>query len=198
LPHCFCAFFFHWSRPTRALLSFPTRRSSDLVTAQTRTRSVATVAVTGPMSGRDLKLYLERLKRRLLSYEEVSQVSIAGFSTHRLEVSVDQAALHRHGLDVAAVADAIASQSLDSPLGELQLRGRTLLVRYDDKRVSPAQLRSVVVATGETGGEILLGDVAVVEDAFAVEEEQTYFNGVRAGTLIVSKASNEDSLEVFA
>src|SRR5690606_10737683 len=181
LPHCFCAFFFHWSRPTRALLSFPTRRSSDLVTAQTRTRSVATIAVTGPMSGQDLKLYLERLKRRLLSDQQISQVSIAGFSTHRLQISLDQAALHRYGLDVTALASAISAQNLDSPLGQLQARARTLLVRYHDKRAPPAQLRRIVVATGDNGGEVLLGDVATVEDAFAVDEEQTYFNGERAG-----------------
>ncbi|HLT34810.1 MAG TPA: efflux RND transporter permease subunit, partial [Enhygromyxa sp.] len=98
---------------------FPTDMEEPTVTAQTRTRSVATVAVTGPMSGQDLKLYLERLKRRLLSYEEISQVSIAGFSTHRLQISLDQAALHRYGLDVAAVASAISAQNLDSPLGQL-------------------------------------------------------------------------------
>lgn len=177
---------------------FPTDMDEPTVTAQSRSRSVATIAVTGPMSGRDLKLYLERLKRRLLSYDEVSQVSIAGFSTHRLQISLDQAALHRYGLDVAAVANAISSQNLDSPLGELQMRGRTLLVRYQDKRVTPEQLRQIVVATGEAGAEVLLGEVARVDDAFAVEAEQTYFNGERAGMLVVGKASDEDSLEVFA
>ncbi|HVI00365.1 MAG TPA: efflux RND transporter permease subunit [Enhygromyxa sp.] len=177
---------------------FPTDMEEPTVTAQTRSRSVATIAVTGPMSGRDLKLYLERLKRRLLSYDEVSQVSIAGFSTHRLQISLDQAALHRYGLDVATVASAISSQNLDSPLGELQLRGRTLLVRYEDKRVTPAQLRQIVVATGDSGAEVLLGDVATVDDAFSLEEEQTYFNGERAGMLVVNKASDEDSIEVFA
>jgi hydrophobic/amphiphilic exporter-1 (mainly G- bacteria), HAE1 family len=45
---------------------------------------------------------------------------------------------------------------------------------------------------------VRLGDVAEVEDTFAVDEEQTYFNGERAGMLVVSKASSEDSLEVLA
>lgn len=177
---------------------FPTDMEEPTVSAQTRARSVATIAVTGPMSGQDLKLYLERLKRRLLSYDEISQVSIAGFSTHRLQISLDQAALHRYGLDTGAVADAIRAQNLDSPLGQLQLRGRTLLVRYDDKRVTPAQLRRIVVATGDNGAEVVLGDVATVDDGFSVEEEQTYFNGERAGMLVIGKARDEDSLEVFA
>ncbi|PRP90144.1 putative efflux pump membrane transporter TtgB [Enhygromyxa salina] len=177
---------------------FPSDMDDPSVSLQSRARSVASIAVTGAMSGQDLKLYLERLARRLLSDPDISQVSVAGFSTHRLQISLDQVALSRYGLDVSGVADAIAAQSLDSPLGELQLRGRTLLVRYEDKRVSPDELRSVVVATGDSGGEILLGDVATVEDAFSDEAEQTYFNGERAGMLVVSKASTEDSLEVLA
>ncbi|KIG18653.1 RND multidrug efflux transporter [Enhygromyxa salina] len=177
---------------------FPTDMDDPTVTAQSRSRSVVTIAVTGPMSGQDLKLYLERLKRRLLTSDAVSQVSIAGFSTHRLEIALDQAALYRYNLDTSAVAAAVSAQSLDSPLGELQTRGRTLLVRYDDKRVTPDQLARIVVSTGETGGEVLLGDVATVADTFSDEAEQTYFNGERAGMLVVSKATNEDSLEVFA
>ncbi|NVB41054.1 efflux RND transporter permease subunit [Pseudenhygromyxa sp. WMMC2535] len=177
---------------------FPSDMDEPTVTERTRTRSVVTVAVTGPMSGQDLELYLERLKRRLLAYDEITQVSIAGFSDHRLQISVDEAALARYSLDISSVASAISAQSLDTPLGELEMRGRTMLVRYDDKRVTPTQLRSIVVTTGENGAEVLLGDIAAVEDAFSVEEEQTYLNGERAGMLVVSKASTEDSLEVFA
>ena len=182
----------------RTITDFPVDMDDPSVAAQSRTRSVATLAVTGPMSGRDLKLYLERLKRRLLTDPDISQVSIAGFSTHRLQVTLDQAALVRYDLDLGAVADAISSQSVDSPLGELEARGHTLLVRYEDKRVSVARLSEVVVATGDSGGEVRLADVATVSDAFSVEEEQTYFNGERAGMLIVSKAASEDSLEVVA
>lgn len=181
-----------------AIKDFPLDMEEPTVTAQARSRSVATIAVTGPMSSQDLERYLNRLKRRLLADDDVSLVSIAGFSTHRLQISLDEAALHRYGLDIAAVASAISSQSLDTPLGELQLRGRTLLVRYDDKRVSPEALRELVITTGDTGAEVTLGELGTVEDAFAVEEEQTYLNGERAGMLVVSKASSEDSLEVFA
>ncbi|EDM75675.1 hypothetical protein PPSIR1_15765 [Plesiocystis pacifica SIR-1] len=179
------------------ITDFPSDMDEPTVAARTRTRSVVSVAVTGPMSGRDLELYLERLERRLLARDEVSQVSIAGFSDRRLQISIDEAALARYSLGVSEIADAISAQSLDTPLGQLEMRGRTMLVRYDDKRITPAQLRSLVVATSDAGAEVSLGDVATVVNAFSVEEEQTYINGERAGLLVVSKASTEDSLDVL-
>ena len=181
-----------------SIRDFPEGMEEPTVTLRTRTRPVLTVAVTGPMSGQDLLLYLERLKRRLLAHEGISQVTVAGFSTHQLRIRLDADALARHGLDVQTIGTAIAAQSLDSPIGSLETRAGSLLVRYADRRTTPEALADVVVATAIDGGEIRLGAVAEVEDAFAVDEEQTYFNGQRAGMLVVGKASTEDSLEVRA
>ncbi|MCA9652070.1 MAG: efflux RND transporter permease subunit [Myxococcales bacterium] len=181
-----------------SIRDFPEGMDPPVVTRRSRSRAVLTIAVTGPMSGQDLLLYLERLKRRLLLHEDVSQVSIAGFSTHQLRIRLDQAALARHDLSVEAVSSAIAAQSLDTPLGSIEARTGSLLVRYADRRTTPEGLAALVVATAADGGEIRLGDVAEVDDAFAVEEEQTYFNGQRAGMLVVSKATTEDSLDVRA
>jgi HAE1 family hydrophobic/amphiphilic exporter-1 len=177
---------------------FPESMEDPTVTQRSRARSVMTVAVTGPMSGQDLLLYLERLKRRLLAHPDVSLVSVAGFSPHQLRIRLDSSALARHGLDVATVSGAIGAQSLDSPLGSLETRGGSLLVRYADRRTTPEELAALVVATAVDGGEIRLGDLGDIDDAFAVEEEQTYVNGQRAGMLVVSKATDEDSLDVRA
>ncbi|MCA9705320.1 MAG: efflux RND transporter permease subunit, partial [Myxococcales bacterium] len=181
-----------------SIRDFPEGMEEPTVTRRVRSLSVLTIAVTGPMSGQDLLLYLERLKRRLLAHQGVSQASIAGFSTHRLRIRLDQAALARYGLSVEAVSSAIAAQSLDTPLGSLEARTGSLLVRYADRRTTPEALAALVVATAADGGEIHLRDVAEVDDAFAVEEEQTYFNGQRAGMLVVGKATTEDSLDVRA
>src|SRR5690606_24945517 len=140
-----------------------------LVRAQTRMSSVATIAVTGPMSERDLRLYCEHLKRELLRYGEVSQVSVGGLSTHRLRVRVDRAALVREGLTLDDVASAVSSGSLDAPLGTLETREGSIFVRYSDKRTSPETLRELVVSATPEGAVVRLADIAEVEETFAVE-----------------------------
>ncbi len=163
-----------------------------------RGASVATVAVTGPMSPQDLKLYCEQLKRDLLRGGVVTQVAIAGFSTRRLRVRANQPLLVHHGLTLSDLSSAIASQSLDAPIGTLEALEGDLLIRYADKRTTPEALSDVVVKSTATGGLVRLGDVATVEDAFANDAEQTWFNGQRAGLLNVSKTTTQDSLTVLA
>lgn len=177
---------------------FPEDMDPPVVRAQTRMASVASIAVTGPMSERDLRLYCEHLKRELLRYGEISQVSVGGFSTHRLRIRVDRAALVREGLTLSDVASAVSAGSLDVPLGTLETREGNIFVRYSDKRTHPEALRELVVSATPDGAVIRLGDIAAVEETFAVEADQTYFNGERAGILTVSKTSNQDALTVLA
>ncbi|MCA9715108.1 MAG: efflux RND transporter permease subunit, partial [Myxococcales bacterium] len=168
------------------------------VAIRTRTAQVASVAVTGPMSGQDLKRYCERVRQTLLAEPDISLVSLAGFSTHQIKIRLDPAAMTRFGVGVSEVAEAIRAQSLDTPLGSLQTLEGELLVRYSDKRATPAELGAIVLKTGEAGGEVRLDSIAQLEDTFAVEADQTFFNGQRAGTLVVNKTGAQDSLEVFA
>jgi len=163
----------------------------------TRTRSVASVAVTGPMSAQDLKRYCERVRNELLFESDISLVSLTGFSTHQLKISLDRAAMTRFGVGVTQVADAIRAQSLDSPLGSLEMLDGSILVRYSDKRINREALAGVVLKSEANGGEVRLDAIAEIADTFAVEADQTYYNEERAGTLVVSKTTTQDSLEVL-
>ncbi|MCY1054531.1 efflux RND transporter permease subunit [Nannocystis sp. SCPEA4] len=168
-----------------------------VVAAATRRAPVASIAVTGPMSAQDLKLYCEQLRRELLRDEHVAQVSIAGFSTHQILIQLKQSALARHGLSVADVAAAVQAQSVDSPIGTIERAGGDILVRYSDKRTDVGTLAELVVKGAAGGAEIRLGEVAKIEDTFAIEEEQTQFNGERACTLGITKTAWQDSLDVL-
>lgn len=178
------------------LRDLPPDLDPPVVAAASRRAPVASIAVTGPMSAQDLKLYCEQLRRELLQDPQVAQVSIAGFSTHQIRIQLQQSALARHGLSVADVASAVAAQSVDSPIGTIERAGGDILVRYSDKRTSVSGLADVVVKSA--GAELRLGEVAQIHDTFAVEEEQAQFNGERACTLAVTKTAWQDSLDVLA
>jgi HAE1 family hydrophobic/amphiphilic exporter-1 len=168
------------------------------VAAATRRAPVASIAVTGPMSAQDLKLYCEVLRRELLRDPDVAQVALAGFSTHQILIQLERTALARHGLGVADVAAAVQAQSVDVPIGTIERASGDILVRYSDKRTSARALAELVVKGAAGGAELRLGEVARISDTFAVEEEQLSFNGERACTLAVTKTAWQDSLDVLA
>jgi len=47
------------------------------------------------------------------------------------------------------------------------------------------------------GGEIHLGDIALIHDVFELDEEAYYFNGKRAGLLAVTMTKTEDTLDIY-
>ncbi len=181
-----------------AITDFPNEAEDPMVAEVTGMSAVASIAVMGPMSTPDLERYCEELKDELQRYEEVSKIEIAGFSTPQLQVKVKQSVASSYGLSVGDVADLIAAQSLDLPVGSLETRGGEILIRFAEQRRSIEEFADLPVVGSAIGGEVRLGDLADIAYTFENAEEQTQFNGTRAGLLRVSKTSSQDALEIFA
>ena len=151
--------------------------------------------VSGPMSVPDLKAYCEDLKDRMQE-AGVSLIKIEGFSDHQLRVSLSDAALRRIGLSAAQVAERIAAQSKDIPLGTIETRERDILLRFVDQRRTPEALEKLVILAGPEGGEIRLGDIAKVEDLFERDEDKIMTDGRRNALLKIEKSKTQDAIRV--
>ncbi len=158
---------------------------------------VAAIAVTGPMSARDLKAYAEDLKDRLARAEEVSEVSVRGFSDNQIRIEIPALNLRQLGLSINDVATIVGRQSLQRPLGTIENDQRELLLRFDDERRTARSFADLVVVGGEAGAEIRLGDIARITDRFEKAEERILFNGRRAAMLEVKKSRDADTLRVI-
>ena len=181
-----------------AITDFPADVEDPVVADVSGKSSVASIAVTGPMAASDLKLYCDELKRELQRYEEVSQVEVAGFSTAQLQVRLKQSAAAQYGLSLGELADLIAAQSLDLPVGSLETLDGEIRIRFAEQRRSIEEFAELTVVGSQLGGEVALGDLATIDYAFEDAEEQTFFNGERAGLLRVSKTSSQDALRILA
>ena len=179
-----------------AIDDFPEQVELPVIKQLGRTDQVVSIAVTGPMTATDLKIYTEQLKDRIKQLPNVSQVTILGFSQHQLQVRVSAEALKRHGLGVSDLANAIARQNVDLPAGSIKTQDRDFLVRFTDERRSVHRLEDlIVVGSKEGGAEVRLGDVAIITDRFELDEDKALFNGERAALLQITKTKSEDTLD---
>ncbi len=181
-----------------AITDFPTEVEDPVVADVSGKSPVASIAVTGPMSPSDLKLYCDQLKTELTRYEEISQVEVAGFSTPQLQVRLKQSAAAQYGLSLGDLADLIAAQSIDLPVGSLETLDGEILIRFAEQRRSIEEFAELTVVGGALGGEVTLGDLADIDYAFEDAEEQILFGELRAGLLRVSKTSTQDALVIKA
>ncbi|MGB0867423.1 MAG: efflux RND transporter permease subunit, partial [Granulosicoccaceae bacterium] len=181
-----------------AVRNFPAEAEDPVVVEINRTDMVAKIAITGPMSDRDLKAYAEQLKARLKRQPQVSLVSVEGFSDHQFRIDVSEQALRAYGLSLTSLASTLKNQGVSLPAGSLEGGSREWLVRFTDERSSVNGLADLVVLSNDSGAELRLGDVAHVTDRFEQAETRTEYQGRRAALLSVSKNKSEDTLTVMA
>jgi multidrug efflux pump subunit AcrB len=177
-----------------AIDDFPEETELPTVRQLGLTDHVASIAVTGPMSVPDLKAYCEQVKDRLLLLDEVSQVTVTGFSDHQIRIEVPAHTLRQYGLSVADIAEVVARQNIDLPSGTIETTERDHLLRFADERGSPHEFEDLIVVAGAAGAEIRLGDIAAITDRFELDEDKIVFNGRRACMLRLSKTKDEDTL----
>ena len=191
----FPTFFGDVARSVDAIDSFPADVEEPIVEELGRTDLVLGVLVSGPVSLPDLKAYGEDLKDRMRE-AGISLVRIDGFSDRQLRVSHDEGALRRAGLTVPMVANAIAAQNRDFPLGLVETRDRDILLRFVEQRRTAEDLRSLVVWAGPEGAKVRLGEIATIQDLFQYDERKITRNGERCALLSIRKTKLEDTIRV--
>lgn len=179
-----------------AIDNFPDDVELPIIKELGRTDKVVSIAVTGPMSISDLKLYAEQVKARMQRLSDIKQVNVLGFSEHQLRIAVPEQILRKYQLTMADISSYVSRQSIDLPAGNLKTRDQELLIRFTDQRRNISELEDLLVVSSISGAEIRLGDIARITDRFELDEDKIIFNGQRAAILEIIKNKQQDTLVV--
>ena len=180
-----------------AITDFPDAAEPPVVRQLGRSDFVAFIAAAGPLQPDGLKAYAELMKDDLLAIPGIAHVTIRGFSQHQVRIEVPATTMRQFGLSLRDLADAVAAQSLELPVGTVETRESTVLIRFDDERRTLRDFDQLVVVASASGAAIRLGDIAAITDRFEREEDRAFFNGQRAAFLAVDKGKDDDILEVI-
>ncbi|MEM6567308.1 MAG: efflux RND transporter permease subunit [Planctomycetota bacterium] len=180
-----------------AIDDFPDEVEDPIVKSIQRTDMVVSIAVAGDLPITDLKGYCEALKERLLRDPEVSLVTVTGFSQRQIRIEVPSTTLMQYGVSADELSRVVGSQSFDLPVGTLRAEDREVVLRFTEERRSVEEFEDLVVVSGESGGEIRLGDIATITDVFEPEEVRITYDGLPAGVLMVEKTKSQDVLTVY-
>ncbi len=176
---------------------FPEEAEIATVTELGRTQNVISIALTADLPLPDLKQLAEQLKQRFLRNKDIPLVEITGFSERQLLVEVSASNLRKYGLSLQDIANIIAKQDVDLPLGSIETNFREYQLRFTDERRKTKDLATLVVTTGKNGNEVLLGDIATILDTFELAEQKILFNGKPAAIIKINKNTTDDSLRVL-
>jgi len=134
----------------------------------------------------------------------VANVRVAGEQTWAMRIWIDRQELAARGLTVADIEDALRRENVELPAGSIESRARQFTVRLERSFREPEDFARLVLAKGDDGYLVRLGDVARVGREAA--ETRTFFRGnaelmvglgivkqSTANTIAVARAAREEA-----
>ncbi|ELT93430.1 hypothetical protein CAPTEDRAFT_197094, partial [Capitella teleta] len=179
-----------------AINDFPSEIETPVVQELDWNERVVDVAITANTSLPDLKAYAEDVRKRMKVDAGLQLVSLHNFSDHQLRVELRESSLRQLGLTVSDVASKLARQNIKLPSGNIETRDKNLLIRFDERKITPETLGQTIISSSSAGSVIRLTDIATITDRFKLDENRIQFNGQPAAILTISKNKADDALRV--
>jgi HAE1 family hydrophobic/amphiphilic exporter-1 len=158
---------------------------------------VLRIGVTSSLPSREFYQWLDdNVKQRFSKVPGVAQVILIGGDEREIKINLDGEKIRSYGLSILQITQAIASSNLDFPTGKIKNSDEEYIVRVAGKFNSLSELRNLVIARSQQGGDIKLSDVADVEDGIKEHTNITRINGVTSVGILVQKQSDANAVEV--
>jgi multidrug efflux pump len=141
--------------------------------------------------------YAERyIVDRLSTVPGVARVQIAGERRYAMRIWLDRQALAARQLTVTDIEDALRRENVELPAGRIESRSREFSLRTMVGLDTAEDFRQLVIARGEDGHLVRLGEVAAVE--MGAESDRTYsrYSGREGISLLVTAQSKANTLDV--
>jgi HAE1 family hydrophobic/amphiphilic exporter-1 len=156
---------------------------------------VLTLALSGPLSTRELYLLAERsVKEVIESAAGVGGVVILGAAPRAVRVDLDAPRLAAYRISVLEVRDALVRQNVEIPGGRVDTGPQELTLRTMGRVPEARRFNDLVVARGN-GGTVRLGDLGTVVDGTKEVRRLARLDGEPAVVLAVERQSDANTVE---
>ncbi len=179
-----------------AISTFPADAERPTYELAARKREVIAVGISGDLPERRLRALGERVRDDLVNLPDVSQVELQEVRDYEISIEIPANTLEALGLTLQEVAAAVQRSSLDLAAGAIRTRGGEVLIRTLGQAYTEREFERIVVRSREDGTQLLLRDIAVVNDGFEEDPLRSLFNG-RPGVLIeVYRTGDQSAIQV--
>lgn len=154
--------------------------------------------LTAPgMTVMELTDYTQRyIEDRFSALDGVARVRIGGAKERSMRIWLDRNALAARNLTAADVETALRSENVELPAGNIESVAKDFTVRMQRGYNNEEDFRKLVLAEGENGYLVRLGDVARVEIAPIEERSTLRGNGLPMVGIGIIKQSKANTLDV--
>ncbi len=178
------------------ITSFPTNMESPVIFKREALTVALNFALSGDTDLKTLKRFARKIESDLLAKEGISKVELTGFPDEEIEIAVRENDLRKHQITFEQVAVAVRTANIEVTGGTIKASNEELLIRSRNKGYYASDLLDLPVATAPDGRQVLLREVADVQDKWSDSPNRSYVNGRPAIAINVSNTTDENLLEI--
>lgn len=161
--------------------------------------SMSAMYISAAMEGKDSsevkKIIDDEIVPRIERVNGVGSVNVSGGSEKEIKVVLNQDKIRGYGLSESGIAGIIASENLNTPLGNIDQGNKELTLRVKGEYESLEDIKNLPVTTA-AGSVIRLSDVAEVYEAYTDTASKAYTNGATSVLISASKQSTANTVSV--
>ena len=176
--------------------TFPDDIEEPEVTLQSRQREVIELGLYGDADIWTLRKLAERLRNRLLSNPEITQVEIGNVPEYVTHVEIPAYRLREYDLTLGQVAEIIRQSSDDIPAGAVATETGEILLRVKERKQWAEEFGNINLIAASSGTAVKLADVAQITDGFEEEGLHSQFNQQTSVELQIYRIGNQSPLDI--
>ena len=173
--------------------SYPTGMEPLVVSKQEPVRSTINFALTAENTTLlELKKIGRQVENDLRALPGISQINVTGYPDEEIEIAVDENKLLAYGLSFASVAQAVSRSNIIVTGGRVKTNAEEFLIRANNKFYYADELANIEVVSLADGTQILLKDVALIQDRFSETPNRSFLEDDVLVNISVNSTNSED------
>ena len=176
--------------------TFPDDIEQPQVSLQARQRDVMEIGLFGEVDIWTLRILAERLRNRLLSNDEITQVEIGNVPEFVTHVEIPRHTLREYNLTLGQIANIIRQSSLDVPAGAVETQSGEILLRMQERKIWAKEFANIDIISSESGATVKLKDIATITDGFEESGFHGKFNQKNSVELEIFRIGDQSPLEI--
>jgi multidrug efflux pump len=156
---------------------------------------VIQVVLSGPFSLKRLKTLAEDLQDSIESVQGVLKAEIVGGLEREIHVEFDLNRVRAYNVPFSTLVGAVRDANVNMPSGSVDIGSGRYLVRVPEDYSHPSEIFSIVAFVRD-GKPVYLRDVATIRDHYKDPTTRSRLNGQQSVTLLVTKRSGENIVQV--
>ncbi|MCG9970805.1 efflux RND transporter permease subunit [Christiangramia crocea] len=176
--------------------TFPDDIEQPQVSLQSRQQEVMEIGLYGSADIWTLRKLAERLRNRLLSNPEITQVEIGNVPDYVTHVEISRHDLRQYNLTLGQVANIIAQSSEDVPAGAVETESGEILLRMQERKQWAEEFGNITIVSSSSGAKITLADIAKITDGFEESGFHGQFNQTPSVELNIFRVGDQSPLEI--